>query len=260
VPALLLAFIVLPALLSGCGGGDGTLVIAAANDLEGSGILQVWVKDFQARSGRRVELIVVPDEEAFAMARHGECDLILTHIADLKEELERSGYLEGSREVMRGDFVVLGPPEDPAGVREAGSATDAFKKIAEAGQTFILRFDGSGTASRQNLIWSLSGAGTTGEWLLPTQGDAEESLREASREGAYTLAGRGSYERLASELELEILLQGDEELVDIYHAAAVSVMTYPDTDQDGALELIEYLLSENARSVMGLGAWTPSGE
>lgn len=259
-PVLLLAFIVLPALLSGCGGGDRPLVLAAANDLEGSGILQAWVKDFQARSGRRVELVVVPDEEAFAMARHGECDLILTHTSDLKEDLERSGYIEGSQEVMRGDYVVLGPPGDPAGIRGMEGAAEAFGTIAETMQAFILRFDGSGTAIRQNLIWGLSGAGTTGEWLLPAEGDAEEALRETSREAAYTLADRSSYERLAGELELEILLQGGEALVDIYHAAAVSVLTYPDSDLAGALEFIEYLLSDDARSFLSLGTWVPPGE
>jgi tungstate transport system substrate-binding protein len=249
--------LLLPALLSGCGGDDTPLVFAAANDLEGSGVLQAWTEDFQSRTGRRVELVIVPDEQALDMARHGECDLMLTHVPDEEEELERPGYLEGSQEVMRGDFVILGPPADPAGIRGMESAVDAFEKIAETMQTFILRFDGSGTAIRQSLLWAVSDAGATGEWLLPTEGDAEEAIRETSREGAYTLADRSSYERLAGELDLEILLEGDEALEDIYSAAAVSTLTYPDTDLDGALEFIDYLLSEDARRFFNLGAWGP---
>jgi tungstate transport system substrate-binding protein len=252
--------LVLPAMLTGCGGDGAPLILAAANDLEGSGILQAWVEDFQIRAGRRVELVIVPDEQAFEMARHGECDLILTHISEDEAELERSGYLEGGQDVMLGDYVVLGPPGDPAGIREMESVAEAFSKIAETTQTFILRFDGSGTAHRQNLIWSLSGAGAAGDWVLPSDGDTEEAVRETSREGAYTLADRSTYERLAGELDLEILLQGDAALSDPYHAAAVSVLTYPDTDLSGALEFIDYLLSRDARSFLSLGAWSPPGE
>jgi tungstate transport system substrate-binding protein len=254
------AILLLPALLTGCGGDDTPLVLAAANDLEGSGVLQAWVKDFQARTGRRMELVVVPDEQAFAMARHGECDVILTHIYEDGVELERLGYLEGGQDVFIGDYVVLGPPSDPAGIRGMESAVDAFAKIAAADQTFVLRFDGSGTADRQNVLWSVSEAGVTGDWLLPTDADTEEALREASREKAYTLADRSTYDRLAGELDLEILVQGGAELVDPYRAAAVSSLTYPDADQEGALKFIDYLLSQDGQSFLGMGAWVSPEE
>lgn len=246
--------------LSGCGGDDAPLILAATNDLEGSGILQAWAEDFRARTGRQVELVVVPDEEALAMVRHGECDLILTHLPDEEANLQRSGYLEGGQEIMRGDFVLLGPPDDPAGIRGIESAAEALKKIAEAGQTFILRIDGSGTAVRQTTILSVSEAGMTGEWLLPTDAGAKEALREASREKAYTLADRSSYERLAGELDLEILSQGDETLTDIYSAAAVSIFSYPDSDLAGALKFIDYLLTPDARSFLSRGEWSLPGE
>ncbi|MEW6555037.1 MAG: substrate-binding domain-containing protein [Actinomycetota bacterium] len=254
------SLLIAPALVTGCGGDDAPLVFAAANDLEGSGVLQAWVEDFQDRSGRRMELVVVPDAEAFAMARHGECDVILTHIYEAGLELERLGFLEGGQDVMVGDYVVLGPPGDPAGIRGMESAVDAFAKIAAAGQTFILRFDGSGTADRESTLWSVSEAGTTGNWLLPTDAGTEGALREASQQQAYTLADRSTYYRLADELDLEILVQGGAELTDVYRAAAVSSVTYPDADQEGALEFIDYLLSEDGRSFLDMGAWVPPEE
>jgi tungstate transport system substrate-binding protein len=207
-----------------------------------------------------VEVVAVPDTEAFAMARHGECDVILTHIYETGLELERLGYLEGGQDVMVGDYVVLGPPGDPAGIRGMESAIDAFAKIAAADQTFILRFDGSGTADRQYTLWSVSEAGAAGDWLLPTDAGTEGAVREASREQAYTLADRTTYDRLAGELDLEILVQGGSELVDVYRAAAVGSITYPDAEQEGALQFIDYLLSEDGRSFLGMGAWVPPQE
>lgn len=236
------------------------LVLAATSDLQGSGILEEWVRDFQARSGRKVELVVVADEEALAMARHGECDIILTHVPEEEAALSRTGHIEGGQEVMRGDYVFLGPPDDPAGIRDAETAAEALKRIADTGQTFILRIDGSGTAVMQATMLSVSDAGMTGEWLLPTDAGAEEALRETSREKAYTLAERSVYGRLAGELELEILLEGDEALSDIYSAAAVSTLTFPDTDLEGALDFIAYLLTPGARSFMNPGEWSFPGE
>jgi tungstate transport system substrate-binding protein len=257
--AVVALLILLPLTPLGCGGDDTPLVLAATNDLEGSGILLAWTDGYQSKTGTQVELVVVPDEQALDMARHGECDLILTHIPEEEKRLERSGYLETGQEIMRDDYVLVGPPADPAGIREIDKVTDALKKIAETQQIFILRIDGSGTAYMQNLLWSISGVSEAGEWLLPTEAGADESLRQASQEGAYTLCGRSSFERLAGELYLEILLEGDEALVDPYYAAAVSTLTYPDTNLAGAQEFIDYLLSPDAQSFFSLGAWeTPS--
>lgn len=249
-----LVLFVLPMAMLGCGGGS-TVILAATNDLEGSGILQAWVEDFQSRSGNQVELVIVPDEEALAMARHGECDLILTHITSEQDNLERQGFIQNGQEVMRDDFVLVGPSDDPAVVREAENISDALKRVAESGQTFILRIDGSGNAYRQNLLWSYSGVGEAGEWLLPTEAGAEESLRETSLEGAYTLPDRSSFERIAAGLDLEVLFEGDDTMANPYYAAAVSTITYPDSNLEGALEFIDYLLSPDARSFFSLGAW-----
>ncbi|MBN2026909.1 MAG: substrate-binding domain-containing protein [Actinobacteria bacterium] len=252
--AAALALLLMPVALLGCGGGS-TVILAATSDLEGSGILQEWAEDFQARSGNRVDLVIVPDDEAFAMARHGECDIILTHNTSEQGALESPGYIQNVQEIMRDDFVLVGPPDDPAGVREAENISDALKRIADSGQTFILRIDGSGNAYRQNLLWSYSGVSEAGGWLLPTEAGAGESLQETSLEEAYTLPDRSSFERMAGGLDLEILFEGDESMANPYYGAAVSTLTYPDTNLAGALEFIDYLLSEDARRFFGLGVW-----
>ena len=260
VERVLPLFILLALLAGGCGGEEAPLILAATNDLEGSGILEAWAAGFGAKSGRRVELAVVPDGEALDMARYGECDIMLTHIPEEEARLVKTGRIEGGREVMRGDYVLLGPPQDPAGIKGGKSAAGAVKGIADSGQTFVLRIDGSGTAAMQATLLVMADVDMAGEWLLPTEAGAEGALREASREKAYTLAGRSVYRRLAGELELEMMCEGDEALVDHYSAAAVSVFVFPDTDLDGALDFIAYLLTSHARSLLDPGAWSFPGE
>jgi tungstate transport system substrate-binding protein len=156
--------------------------------------------------------------------------------------------------------VLVGPPEDTAGIRDMVSPGEAFKRLADERRPYVLRVDGSGTASRQNALLVSAGVEEAGEWLLTTQGDAEEALQVASREGAYTLAARSDFERLANEVELEILMEKDELLANPYRVAKVSALVYPDTDIAGARELIDYLLSEDARRFFDLGAWVPPEE
>ena len=257
--ALAAVLLAVPLAWAGCGAGVGKppLVLAASGDLEGSGILEAWARDFQERSGRRVEVVTDTDDHVCDMARHGECDLILTHVPSDEESLERAGYVTDRREIMRGGYLLVGPSGDPAGAREAEEVTEALKRIAEARQPFVLRVDGSGTAIRASSLWGGSGVEETGDWLVETREGAEEALRLASARGAYTLVGRDTYERLAGELDMETIQDAGEAMEDSYHAMVVSTLTYPDTDTAGALEFTSYLLSENGQGFLELGRYMP---
>jgi len=244
--------------LPGCGSeGRPPLVLAATSDLEGSGLLEAWASDFQRRSGRAVEVVTDTDDRVCDMARHGECDLILTHVSHDEESLERSGYVTDRQEVMRGEYMLVGPPGDPAGAREADGIPGALRRIAEAGQPFVLRVDGSGAAIKAGGLWSLAGLEEAGDWLRRSMESEEGALREAAAERAYALTMRHAFERLAGELGLEVVREGGEDLEDSYHAMVVSTLTYPDTDVAGALEFISYLLSEAGQGHLGTGPWRP---
>lgn len=242
----------------GCGGEERPpLLLAASGDLEGGGLLEAWARDFQESSGRRVEVVTDTDDRVCDMARHGECDLILTHVSSDEERLERSGYVTDRQEIMRGDYVLVGPAGDPAGAREAEDIAGALRRIAEAEAPFVLREDGSGSAIKAGSLWSLAGVEETGGWLIRTLDCAEDALRRAAALGAYTLTGRDAYERLSGELSLEVAMEGGEMLEDAYHAMVVSTLTYPDTDVEGALAFMTYLLSERGQGFLEQGPWKP---
>lgn len=251
--AMLLA---LPLVPLGCGGGV-PLILAAASDLYETGIVQAWADDYADRSGREVEVLVAQDLEVMDMARHGECDLIVVHFPDMENELLRKGFIEGRQEIMRDDYVIVGPPSDPAGVRGAEAPPAALRMIAEAQAPFILRIDGSGTADRANNLWAQAGVEESEPWLERSGAGMEEVLRAASGKGAYTISDRSGFQRLARELDLEILFAGGEALRNPSSAALVGRMTYPDTDTEGAQRMVDYLLSEGARGFFSMGAWEP---
>jgi tungstate transport system substrate-binding protein len=241
----------------GCGGSGEPLVVAVTFDLEGSGLPEAWADDFQSRTGREVELVYYSDLGILEMAQHGECDVLITHIPSEEEGLVRSGYAESRQEVMRDDFILVGPPGDPAGVRGEEKMADAFRKIGEAQAPFIFREDGSGTAEAHSYLGGASGLSEVGNWFVKTREGMEQALRLASQEGAYTMTDRSTYERLAGELDLEILVEGDEDWPNPYSAMWVSALVYPDTDVEGAQKFIEYLLSSSSQRFLSLGAWVP---
>ncbi len=252
------AFALMLCAAPGCGGEERPpLLLAATADLEGSGVLEAWARDFQRESGRRVEVATNSDDRVCDMARHGECDLILTHVPSDEESLERAGYVTDRQEIMRGEYLLAGPAGDPAGAREAEDIASALKRIAEAKEPFVLRVDGSGAAIKAAGLWSLAGVEERGDWLIECLEGAEDALRLAASRGAYTLTGRDTYERLAGELGLEMVLEGGEALEDAFHAMVVSSLVYPDTDVGGALEFISYLLSEAGQGRLEAGPWRP---
>jgi tungstate transport system substrate-binding protein len=253
--AALLGCALLPASF-GCGGSKGpAVVLDAGSVLEETGILQAWVDDFKSRSGWDVEVNAVPDYSALQAARYGECDVVVTHIPSDEEQLERYGYVEGRQEVMWDDFILVGPPGDPAGAGEAENAPAAFNKIAEAMQPFVFRIDGSGTSSRTQSLWLATSIEDFGDWLISTESGMKEALRLASQEGAYTLSDRSSYQQISEELDLEIVFEGGEMLENPYHVMVVSGAVYPDSNSEGARAFAEYLLSEEAAEFFNLGAW-----
>ncbi|MDY6795710.1 MAG: hypothetical protein SWK76_10605 [Actinomycetota bacterium] len=244
----------------GCGGGGGSappLVLAASSVLEETGILEAWVEDYHVRSGRDVETVMAPDIEVMAMAEHGECDLLITHYPNWELSLESSGYVEGRQEFMHDDYVLVGPPDDPAGVAGAPSAPEAFARIADSGQPFVQRVDGSGTAGKEEELWGAAGEIEYGDWLLLSEAGMTEALRQAEWEGAYTLSDRSTFQQHSEGLSLRILFEGGDILENPYHVMVVSGLAYPDTDLEGAQDLIEYLMSDAAREFFSLGAWEP---
>jgi tungstate transport system substrate-binding protein len=247
----------------GCGESHDSkpLVLAATSDLEETGILEAWIEDFRSQSGIEVELLTAVDQEVLDMAQHGECDVLITHLPQVEERLERSNYVEYRQEIMYDQYIIVGPSADPASIRGVESFSDAFRAIAEAGAPFVLRVDESGTSYKEGLLWAASGITDFGDWMVRSEAGMGDTLRQASQQGAYTLSDQSVFKAISDELNLEIFLEIGGEFDNPYQVMLVSELAYPDTDTEGGLRFIEYLLSEGARSFFDLGAWeAPSGQ
>src|SRR5690606_38870063 len=141
----------------GCGERDaGSLILAATASVPDTGLLDSLRPPYEQHAGVSVKVIAVGTGAALEMARRGDADAVLVHALDLERAYVESGDLVGGRLVMENDFVLVGPPDDPAGARAASNLDAALDSMAKHGP-FISRGDGSGTEARELALWSQAG-------------------------------------------------------------------------------------------------------
>ena len=170
----------------------GSLTLATATTAYDSGLLPVLNRGYADRFGAAVESVVRGTGASLRTARDGDCDVVLVHARPLEDEFLREGHGINRRRVMVNDFLVVGPPDDPAGV--AGKdPLSAFESIADAEATFLSRGDRSGTHIRERRIWDEAGVDPGGEWYLETGQGMGDTLTTAQQSGAYTLVDRGTF-------------------------------------------------------------------
>ena len=148
---------------------------------------------------------------------------------------------------MHNDFVIVGPAEDPAGIKGMKTAVEALAAIAESKPTFTTRGDDSGTHKMEVNLWKKAEITPEGDWYLETGQGMADTLRIASEKGAYTLTDRGTYLAQKTNLALDILVEGDKVLLNIYHVIVVNPDKFPNTNLDGAVAFADFLTSDEVQ-------------
>lgn len=233
VPSALVVLVVMAAIaVGGCGSDDGgsssstgnvkasgTMILATTTSTKDSGLLDELVPAFQASGGCTVKTVAVGSGQALKLGARGDADVLLVHSPADEETFMKAGDGVTRRPVMYNDFIVVGPKDDPAGIKGA-TATDAFRRIATAKERFASRGDDSGTNAKELKLWQQVGVKPKPPWYFETGQGMGETLQIASQRGAYTLSDRGTY--LATKnLDLGLLVQGGAELRNPYHVIVV---------------------------------------
>jgi tungstate transport system substrate-binding protein len=177
------------------------LTLATATTAYDSGLLDVLNRQYTQRFGSDVEAVVRGTGAALQTARDGDCDVVLVHARPLEDEFLKNGYGINRRSIMVNDFLLVGPPDDPANAAGRGPVS-AFQAIAEAEATFISRGDRSGTHIRERRIWDEANVSPSGEWYLETGQGMGDTLVTAAQSNAYTLTDRGTLLSVSPDGEL----------------------------------------------------------
>ncbi len=224
-----------------------TLILATTTSLQDSGLLDSLVPRFEEQSGMTVKTIAVGSGQALKLGSQGNADILLTH--DPEEELlfMQEGYGIERIPLMANQFVLVGPPYDPAQVA-GDSIHAALHKIAQSQATFISRGDQSGTHKTEQGLWAKAGIQPYPEpWYLESGQGMAATLMIASEKGAYTLTDRATFLVMRAQLKLVILVEGDPELLNLYHIILVNPQRFAQVNYTAAKAFARFLTSKQTQ-------------
>lgn len=231
--------------------GNKQIIFATTTSTQDSGLLELLLPIFQEKSGYLVKTIAVGTGKALKMAEEGNADVLLVHAPSAEKELVAKGFGIDRSLVMHNDFVILGPINDPADIAGLESATDAFEKILKSNSLFVSRGDDSGTHKKELSVWDLiGGRPDTKQYLESGQGMAA-TLRISSEKEAYTLTDRATFLANQETLDLVILVEGDSQLLNVYHVMVVNPEKWPQANYTGAQAFTAFLLADNTQALIG---------
>lgn len=247
--------------LAGCAsGGDAEkktdIILATTTSTQDSGLLDELIPVFEEQSGYKIKTIAVGTGAALAMGEKGEADVLLTHAPADEKKLVDAGAAINYQLVMHNDFVLIGPADDPAGIKGTATAAEALKKIAETGSLFVSRGDDSGTHKMEKRLWTAAGVEPeTGSSYQETGQGMGQTLTVAEQNGGYTLTDRATYLAQKKNLTLEIMVEGEKSLLNIYHVMQVNPEKFSQDMADkmnpeGAKAFVEFMIADETQELI----------
>jgi len=220
-----------------------TLKLATTTSTQNSGLLGKILPTFENETGIKVKVIAVGTGKALKLGENGDVDVVLVHARPAENAFMKAGNGVNRRDVMYNDFVLVGPPSDPAGIKGMKDVTKAFEAIAKSHSTFVSRGDDSGTNKKEMRIWKAAGIDPNGKWYRAAGQGMGKVLTISGEMNAYTLTDRGTWLAYKSKLPLKILMQGDKRMFNPYGVMAVNPNKYKDVNYMGAMKFIAWLTS-----------------
>lgn len=229
-----------------------TIILATTTSTQDSGLLDVLVPQFEKESGYKVKTISVGSGQAMKMGEKGEADVLLVHSPEAEKKFMAGGFGVTRRLVMHNDFVIVGPASDPARINTAKSSVDALQRIAKSGALFASRGDNSGTHAKEKGLWKGAGISPDGQkWYQQTGLGMGQTLNVAAEKKGYTLTDRATYLSLKKGLGLEIIVEGDSKLLNIYHVIELNPVKGAKVNVQGGKAFADFMVAKKTQEVIG---------
>lgn len=225
------------------------MVLASTTSTQDSGLFDVLIPAFEeANEGIKVQVVAVGTGEALQKGRDGDADALLVHAKADEEALVTEGIATAREDVMYNQFIFVGPAEDPLGLKDMKSGSEAMKKIAEGKAPFVSRGDDSGTHKAENKFWKAAAIEPSGDWYKSAGAGMGDTLKMADELKGYTYTDEATYLRMKKDgaIQLEPTLRGLPELLNQY-----GVLVIKDAkEQDAAQKFFDWIISAEGQKVI----------
>jgi tungstate transport system substrate-binding protein len=224
--------------------------MSSTTSVDNTGLLKAILPPFEKRTGIRVQVLAVGTGQALKLAELGDVDAVFVHDRIAEEAFIEAGYGIHRIPVMHNDFVIVGPPDDPAGVRGIQVA-EALKKITNTKSIFVSRGDESGTHKAELRLWKAAEIEPAGEWYLESGQGQRLNLNMADEKKAYCLIDRATFLTAEEKVDLKILVEGDRRLNNPYSFIPVNPARHPEASFTEAMALAGWLTSAEGQRRIG---------
>ena len=226
--------------------GDKFVFLSSTIGPVDSGIVSTLEDQFEKETGIRVRHVGAGTGAALKIATKCNIDLVQAHAKSLEEKFIADGYGIERIPLMYNDFVIVGPADDPAGIKGTKTAAEALKKIKDKGSLFISRGDKSGTHMAEMGLWEKAAIKPEGAWYSVYEKGAEgnaATLKYTDEKAAYTVIDRATYLSLKDQIKLGILVEGDEALLNFISLIQVNPAKCPKVNATDTKAFIAWLTS-----------------
>lgn len=229
------------------------IVVQSTTSTQNSGLFDYILPKFRATSGIEVRVVAVGTGQALKNGRNGDGDVVLVHARAAEDRFIAAGFGVERRDVMYNDFVIIGPPSDPAGIRGMKDAPAALSRIAAAKALWVSRGDNSGTHIKEGALWRASGvnpAGASGKWYREAGSGMGATLNTAIGMAAYTLTDRATWISFRNRRDFSVVVEGDKRLFNPYGAMLVNPARHPHVNAADGRAFIGWLTGRDGQAAI----------
>ena len=229
------------------------IVVQSTTSTQNSGLFEFMLPKFQEKTGIEVRVVAVGTGQAIKNAANGDGDVLFVHAKPAEEKFVADGDGVKRFDVMYNDFVIVGPPSDPAGVAGSNNVTEALQKIAEAKAPFASRGDDSGTHKAELALWKAAGVdvkAASGGWYRETGSGMGATLNTGSGMGAYIMTDRATWISFGNKGEYKIAVEGDEKMFNQYGIILVNKEKHPNVKADLGQQFVDWVISDEGQQVI----------
>ncbi|MCB1801073.1 MAG: substrate-binding domain-containing protein [Gammaproteobacteria bacterium] len=233
--------------------GERSIILQSTTSTANSGLYDAILPVFEQKTGIKVDVVAVGTGQAIKNAQNGDGDVLLVHAKPAEEKFVAEGYGVERFDVMYNDFIIVGPPSDPAGIAGSKDATAAFKAIANRKALFASRGDNSGTHKKEVALWKTAGVDPqsgSGAWYRETGSGMGATLNAAVGMGAYALTDRGTWISFKNKGDYRIAVEGDKGLFNQYGVILVNPAKHPNVKQAEGQAFIDWIIADEGQAAI----------
>ncbi|HPD61116.1 MAG TPA: substrate-binding domain-containing protein [Thermodesulfobacteriota bacterium] len=238
--------------------GPSSLVAATLRLATGSpyelGLVDALFTEFKKEVPCELKVTKAGSGDSLRLLKTGKVDLIIVHAPEAEQQVVKEGWALNRTYLGGNDFVILGPREDPAGIKECKNVLCAYKKIADKKAVFVTRGDNSGTHKKELTIWEKAGIKPEGSWYRTSKDFMMAALQKAASENGYFMVDRSTYivaRKKNPNFNLAFLFEGDPMLINQYHVLTINPTRYPQANYALAKKFVEFLKGDSGQKIIG---------